>query len=140
MTYTKVKHLLDFITVAILIILVINLMRLRLNDELIFTWRHWLGILLVLITCYVFSLNHRLGILALGLTLILGLLSVTQYSPGYSVTSLYWTPFDVRIPIFYGKPIFLLWVVLHFVLSGRYYVGILTKNYWDNLFLSLKKN
>jgi hypothetical protein len=46
------------------------------------------------------------------------------------VTTTTWTigrSEDVQLPIFYGQPIFLLWLIIHFIVSGKHYIGILTK-------------
>jgi len=134
----KIKKLLDFIPLVILTIFTVYLVWIRLNEGPLFTWRHWFAVLLLPLNYYLFWRNHQLGVLGLGFILIMGLLGIAQYSPGVSISYAYWTPFDAKIPVFYGQPIFVLWLVIHFVLSGRYYFGITSKKYWTNLFSTLK--
>lgn len=134
----KVKKLLDFIPLLILTISVIYFLWARVSEGILLTWRHWLALILLSINYYLFWRNHQLGVLLLGLTLIIGLFGITQYAPGVSISFLFWTPFDSSIPLFYGEPMFLLWLIIHFVISGRYYFGIGTNKYWTNLFSTLK--
>jgi hypothetical protein len=75
-----------------------------------------------------------MGVLFLGLTLIAGLFSILSFSPAISTSYLYKRIGDAEIPLFYGQPIFLLWLFLHFIFSTRQYIGIGTKRYWDNFF------
>ena len=138
MTKDKVKKLLDFIPLVILTVSAIYFVWIRITESILLTWRHWLALSLLLINYYLFRRYHQLGVLALGLSLVIGLTGVTQYSPGTSISSLYWTLFDVKIPIFFGQPIFLLWLIIHFVVSGRYYFAIATRGYWRKLFIDLK--
>jgi hypothetical protein len=138
MTKIKIKQLLDYIPIWILTIFAIYMVWVSVNEKILLTWRHWIGLLLLLVNYYLFRLNHQLGVLATGLTLVIGLLGITQYSPGVAISYVYWTPFDNRIPLFYGQIIFLLWLIIHIVISGRYYVGIATKKYWTDLFSMLK--
>lgn len=140
MTKDKVKKLLDYIPLVILSISLAYLLYFRVTEEILITWRHWVAILLLPVNYYLFRLNHQLGILVLGLILLIGLFGITQYSPGVSISYLYWTPLGAKIPLFYGQPIFLLWIVIHYVISGRYYFGIATKEYWQNLLSVLRKN
>jgi hypothetical protein len=36
---------------------------------------------------------------------------------------------DLTIPIFYGQPIFILFLLIHFIVSSKYYFEIFTKKY-----------
>jgi hypothetical protein len=65
---------------------------------------------------------------------MLGLISILFYS--HSVTTSIWTigkNEEFQLPIFYGQPIFLMWLLVHFIVSVRHYVGILSKNFWRDL-------
>lgn len=134
----KIKKLLEFIPLVILTIFAAYLVWIRLSEGILFTWRHWFVLLLLPLNFYLFRRNHQLGVLALGFILIMGLLGLAQYSPGVSISYAYWTPFDAKIPVFYGQPIFLLWLIVHFVFSGRYYFGIAKRKYWVDLSSTLK--
>ena len=99
----------------------------------IIKWQHYLAFVFIIVNGILFFKQHQLGVLYLGLTLFLSLFGVLSFNVGLLSSSIYWTPFDLKIPIFIGNPIILIWIVLHFILSGRFYIGILTKKYWDNL-------
>ena len=138
MTNDKLKKLLDFIPFIILLISALILMWTRFNSDIRLQWKHTIGLVLLLINCFLFWRLHKLGVIGLGATLILGLVGLISYSPAITISKVFWTPFDTQIPIFYGQPIFLLWLIIHFILSGRHYVAIATKKYWQDLVHNLK--
>jgi hypothetical protein len=95
---------------------------------------HYIGLTLLVITAGLFIKRHKLAILLLGFTLLLGLFKVvsysaviTFYSSGGSING-HSSP-DIKI-----QAIFILWLLIHFIVSGRHYVGIATKKYWQDLF------
>ena len=135
MTKDKIKKLLDFLPLLILTISAIVLGWTVATTDIGFFWKHIVALIVLPLNYLAFWWRHKVGVLALGFTLIIGLLSLLSYSP--SVTTSTWTigkSSDSQIPIFYGQPIFLLWLLIHFIVSGRHYVAILTKKYWQNLF------
>lgn len=135
MTKDKIKILLDFLPLLILTISAIVLVWTVVTTDTGFLWKHIVGLCFLPVTFLAFLWRHKVGVLVFGLTLVLGLLSFLSYS--HSVTTTTWTigkSEDFQVPIFYGQPIFLLWLIIHFIVSGRHYVGILTKQYWDDLF------
>jgi len=93
-------------------------------------WQHWLALVFLIFTSMAFTKRHQLGILCLGLTLILGVIGILSFDLGNIRASVYWTPFDIKIPLFIGNPVMFVLLILHLILSGRYYVGILSKKYW----------
>ena len=105
----------------------------RMDLHQVIQWQHHLGFLFLIANGFLFFYNHQIGVLFLGLTLILGVIGILSYNVGLVSDSLYWTPFDVKIPIFIGNAKVFGLLILHFILSGRYYVGILTKQYWEVL-------
>jgi hypothetical protein len=78
--------------------------------------------------------RHKLGVLSLGLTLLLGLLKVLSYSAAISFHSFGGSINGHSSPEIKIQTIFLLWLLIHFIVSGRHYIGIATKNYWLELF------
>ena len=135
MTKDKIKDRLDFVPFIILIISAIVLVSTVISTDIVFMWKHIIGLCLLSIIFFAFWWRHKIGVLVLGLTLLIGLLSLLSYSP--AVTTSTWTigkNADSQIPIFYGQPIFLLWLLIHFIVSGRHYFGIVTKKYWQELF------
>ena len=130
----KIKKLLDFVPLIILTISAIVLVWTISTTDIVFMWKHIVGFCFLPIIFLSFHWRHKIGVLTLGLTLLIGLLSLLSYSP--AVTTSTWTigkDADSQIPIFYGQPIFLLWLIVHFIFSSRHYVGILTKKYWQDL-------
>lgn len=130
----SIKKLLDYIPLVILTIYAGYVIWIRIDENILLSWRHWVGLLLLPVNYLIFAKNHQLGVLMLGLILLIGLLGITQYSPGVSIASAWVSFFGVKIPIFYGRPIFLLWLTLYFIISGKYYIAILTRKYWIELF------
>ena len=99
------------------------------TSDILFIWKHYVGFCMLSITTLLFLKNHKLGILSLGLTLILGLFSLLSFSP--AITTIY--AGVSKIDLIRFQPMFVLWSVIHFILSGRYYVGIANSKYWNNL-------
>ena len=133
MTKEKIKYYLDFIPLIILTVYVIILVWTVSTTNIIFSYKHYIGLTLFIITAYLLFKQHKLGVLILGLTLVLGLFKVLSYSPviifhsfGGSING-YSSP-EIKIQF-----IFLLWLFIHFIVSGRHYIGIMTKKYWQDL-------
>ena len=134
MTKDKIKNLLDFVPFIILIISGIVLIWTIVTTDTAFIWKHIVGLCFLPIIFLAFRWRHKIGVLTLGLALLIGLLSLLSYS--HAVTTSTWTigkSADSQISVFYGHPIFLLWLLIHFIFSGRHYVGIVTKKYWKDL-------
>jgi hypothetical protein len=129
----KIKNFLDFIPLFILTTYAIILIWTVSTSDITLFWKHIVGLVLLPINYVLFFWRHKVGVLALGLTLLLGLASILSYSPEVSTTTLYKNIGDKEIPFFYGQLIFFFWIVIHFILSGRHYVGIATKKYWRGL-------
>jgi hypothetical protein len=128
----KIKRLLDFTPLVILIAYAIVLIWTVSTTDFVLTWRNMVGLIILPLNVIVFWWQHNVGVLLLGLTLILGLLGMLSYVAGLTSTTitLGFNDFNVK---FWGEPMFLLWIMIHFIVSGRYYVGILTKEYWQKL-------
>jgi len=131
MKWKTPKQLLDSIPLVILIY-ALWLTWLVISGEIGFIWKHILGLVLLPVIYYLFIRNHKLGILGLGSLIIIGLFGFISYTPSTVIQTLYWMPSDIKIPIFYGQPIFVLWLTIHLILSFRYYIGIATRKYWQN--------
>ncbi len=134
MTKDRIKNFLDFVPLIILTISAIVLVWTVFSTDIVFMWKHIVGLSFLPIIFLTFRRRHKIGVLILGLTLLIGLLSLLSYSP--AVTTSTWTigkNANYQFPIFYGQPIFLLWLIIHFILSGRHYVGIGRNKYWQEL-------
>ena len=136
----KIKYYLDFIPLIILIVSAIILVWTVATTNIEFLWKHIVGLIILPINIVVFYWRHKIGVITLGVTLLLGLLSILSYSSAVSTTTTYIGKSEgFKIPVFYGQLIFILWLLIHFILSGRYYVGIATKRYWQELFSTPEK-
>ena len=131
------KRLLDALPLLILTGYMIHTVWSRFSQDILLTWHHWLALILLAFTHICFRKKNRLGVLATGLTILAGLFGAAQFSPGVRFTSFYWSPGDLDIPLFYGQPVFFIWLGLHLLLSGSYYEGILRRKYWKELMMEL---
>jgi hypothetical protein len=129
----SLKKKLDFIPLIILIVSACYLLWVYFDGQVLFIWKHILGFVLLPISCVLFFKYHKLGVLFLGLIILLGLFGVLSFSPAISTITIGKTIGESDIPLLFFQPIFLLWAVIYFVISGRYYVGILAKEYWKNI-------
>ena len=117
----------------ILIISAIMLFWAVLNNDTGFLWRHFIGLFFLTFTVVGFIWRHQIGVIILGLTLIIGLIGLLSFDPSITTTTFGLGDSDSGITIFRGQPIYILWLTLYFVLSGRHFVGIATKKYWEDL-------
>jgi len=140
MTKEKIKIFLDYIPLVILIISAIILIITTISNGTGLLWKHVTGLLVLPINIGFFLWRHKIGVLALGVTIILGLVGFLSYSYTISTNTIYFGKSEnFKIPIFYGQSIFLLWLLIHFIISVRHYIGIGTKKYWSELFNSANR-
>ncbi len=136
----KIKKYLHFIPLLILTISSLNLIWVVVTTDIVFVWKHYVGLILLPLNYFLFFKNHKVGVIALGLTLVIGLVSLLSFSPSVETTTFsIGNNADFQIPIFYGQPIFLLWILIHFIVSGRFYFGVLTKKYWEDIMQEIKQ-
>jgi hypothetical protein len=128
----KIKVYLNYIPFIILCISACILIWTVATTNFVLTWRNIVGIVVLPLNVLFFKWQHQFGVLFLGFALILGLFGLLSYTPGLTSTTMTLGFNDSRIE-FWGQPIFLLWFVIHFILSGRYYVGILSSKYWQEI-------
>ena len=129
----KIKNFLDFVPLIILAVYAISMCWIVLTTSFAFSWKNIAGLLILPINLLLFRMNHKIGVLLLGFTLVLCLFSILSYTPGLTRSSLTFGLND-NILAFGGQSIYLLWLTIHFIISGRHYVGILTKKYWRVMF------
>jgi hypothetical protein len=134
MTKNKTRSLIDYLPFFILTGYTVILFWTVSTTDYWFTYEHYIGLALLAATLVLFMLRHKLGVLSLGLTLILGLFTIASYSAiityhsiGGSING--YSSGDIKIQV-----MFIWWLTLHFILSRRHYIGILTKKYWRDLF------
>ena len=134
MTKDKIRNLLDFIPLIILTIYAIIMLWTVSTTNIVLQSEHYVGLTLLVITVGLFIIRHKLGVLSLGLTLLLGLFKVLSYSAVISFHSFGGSINGHSSPEIRIQAIFLLWLLIHFIVSGRHYVGVVTKKYWQELF------
>jgi hypothetical protein len=134
LTKEKAKYYLDFIPIVILTVYTIILIWTVATTNIIFSYEHYIGLTLLVVSAVLLIKQHRLGVLSLGLTLLLGLFKVLSYSAVITFHSFGGSINGHSSPEIKIQAIFLLWLIIHFVVSGRHYIGIATKKYWQDVF------
>ncbi len=130
----QIKYLLDFIPAIILLLYSIELVVDLLSRPVRIEPANISGLAVLPFIFFLLIKKHQAGVLLLGLVLLLSVFGLFSFSTGYSS----WkfgikndsSGFSFRSP---GSPVYILYFVLHAILSGRYYIGFLTKKYWMNL-------
>lgn len=138
MNNDKLKHYLDFVPFSILTVAASLLIWYIASSAIALSWKHYVGLFVLPINYFMFWKNHQLGVIVLGFTLLLGLIGLLSYDAAITTIALSIGNENASIPIFFGQPIFLLWLAIHFGLSSRHYIGILTKPYWQQIASSIK--
>ena len=134
MSKEKVKYYLDFIPLVILIISAVVLIFKVCTSDHVFVWKHFIGFVFLATEIFIIIKNHKIGVLFLGLMLLVGIFGLLSFDIEIETSTIAFT--ELEIPIFYGQPIYFLWFLIHFIISFRYYVGILGKKYWSEIFQS----
>ena len=134
MTKEKIKYFLDFLPLIILAVYTIVLIWTIATTNIIFSYEHYIGLTLLVLTAGIFIVRHKLGVLSLGLTLILGLFKVLSFSATTTFSSYGASINGHSLPEIKIQAFYPLWLIIHFIVSGRHYIGILTEKYWLELF------
>ena len=128
---SKIKKRLDFIPLIGLVGSAIYLIWTVTHSDIVLVWKHYFAIALLISTIILFGIRHLLGVLFLGVNLTIGLIGLLSFSP--SITSM---TFGLghsggnAMTLLKFQPIFLLWLIIYFIFSGRHFVGIASKKYW----------
>ncbi len=133
MTKNKIKYLLDFLPLIILIVSAIILIFTIETTNEDFLWEHIVGLTILPINIGLFFWRHKIAVLALGITLILGFFTVLSFYIPFTVNTISVNIGKDVIPIFYGQDIFLLWLLIYLIASWRHFTDIDLKEYWKNI-------
>lgn len=133
MTKQKIRKTLDYLPFVCLFISALFLLWERFNGDISLQVRHIVGIILLPIPLIFFFAYHKLGVLAMGIVILIGLFGGLSYSPEITTTTIGKTWGDSKIVLLYFQPVFIIWALLHFCLSGRFYIGVLSKRYWTTI-------
>jgi hypothetical protein len=123
----------DYIPLVILFINAVYLVWTFFDGQILFMWKHVLGFAMLLASSICFWKSHKMGVLSLGLTVLLGLFGLLSFSPAIHTITFGKSIGDSQVHLLVFQPIFVLWAVLDFSLSGRYYVGVASVRYWKNI-------
>lgn len=130
----RIKYLLDYIPAIILLLYSTKLVVDLLSRPVRIEPANISGLAVLPVIFFLLVKRHQAGVLLLGIVLLLSVFGLFSFTTGYSS----WkfgisndsSGFSVRSP---GSPVYILYFVLHAILSGRYYTGILTRKYWKEL-------
>ena len=129
----NLKKKIDFIPLIILFVSAGYTLMTYFLESVYLHWQHYIGFGLLLITLTLFFFNHKLGVISLGFTIVLGLVGLLQITPGIMSASISKPIGEESYLLLKFNPLFLLWLVLHFAISKRYYTGIITSKYWKEI-------
>ncbi len=137
MAKDKLKNLLDFVPLTILTVNAGVLIWTISTTNIILQSEHYIGLTLLVMTILASIKTHKLLVLLLGLIILLGVFKIVSFSAiimyyaiGGSLNG--HSSGDIKI-----QPLFLLWLFIHLLVSGRHYIGIFTTKYWRDLFDAL---
>lgn len=134
MNKERIRYWLDFIPVIILLIYSVQLIYVLTTSPIRIEWNNITGLLVLPILLYMLFKKHKAGVLLTGLVLLLTVFGLFSFTEGLRT----WT-FGLKLSgsraslQSRGDTNFILYFILHLVLSRRYYVGILTRGYWAKL-------
>ena len=127
------KKRLDYIPLLILAICAFYTLWVYFDEHVQIKWQHILGFCMIVISGIIFFINHKLGVLLLGLTIIIGLVGLISLNPGITTATIGKSIDGESITFLRFQPIFILWATIHFLISGRFYTGIANAKYWSNI-------
>jgi len=133
MLKNRIKYFLDFIPLIILATSATLLFWTISTTNIVLQSEHYLGLIFLILTAVLFAKSHKLGVIILGITILLGIFKVLSFSPAITSYSIggsinEHSSYSINIQV-----IFILWLFVHLVLSWRHYVGIMTKKYWQDI-------
>ncbi|MFN5135841.1 MAG: hypothetical protein ACK5DG_11045 [Chitinophagaceae bacterium] len=134
----KLKYLLDFIPLFILSSNAIKVSWKVATTNIVFSNEHYTGLTLLIITFILLLIKHRIGVLSLGFVIILGVFKIVSYSAPMEYLSFGGSVNGYGLPVIKIQAIFILWLLIHLLVSLRHYKGIFQKTYWQDLLKSHK--
>ena len=134
----KLKYLLDFIPLFILSSNAIKVSWKVATTNIVFSNEHYTGLTLLIITFILLLIKHRIGVLSLGFVIILGVFKIVSYSAPMEYLSFGGSVNGYGLQVIKIQAIFILWLLIHLLVSLRHYKGIFQKTYWQDLLKSHK--
>jgi hypothetical protein len=140
MAKKQIKYVLDFVPLLILLVYETRLIWVLGTSDIQIVWPNIVGFILLPLIIFLIIWKHQVGVIALGLLLFLGLFGAVSFTHGITTFGMGFGKGEEKVSFdMYGDPIYLLFLLIHFILSGRYYIGIITKKYWKDLFHVIKQ-
>ncbi len=133
----KVNQYLDYIPLLFLLIEVVLLIGDIITTEYLISRPHYLGFFFLALVSCLFFWKHKVGVLALAFTLLLGILGFISFDIAIAIMTIGKSSNSVNLQF---QPIFILWILLHVIISRRHYFGIASKKYWTELKEELTAN
>jgi hypothetical protein len=133
MTNKIIRKKLDYLPLMALIISALYLLFIVITDNLLLRFKQKVGLILLILPIVLFYRNHKLGVLSTGLIILLGLFGLLSYNLTIVTVTLTKSFGNLNVPFLFFQPIFIIWGILHFGLSGRYYIGVLSRRYWAEI-------
>ena len=78
----RFRIFLEYIPLIIILVYTFFLFKATADDGILLVWKNYIGFIFLAATITLFFVRHLFGVLALGLTLVLGFLGILSYSPG----------------------------------------------------------
>jgi hypothetical protein len=126
----KIRTYLSYLPLLILLVSAAILIWTISSSDIVLTWKHYIGLVLLAIATVLFFIRHLYGVLLTAVILLLGLIGILSYSPAITMFSFGWGTPDKGVTLLVFQPIFLLWTVIYCIVSGRHFVGIASREYW----------
>lgn len=141
MKLVKLKYYLDFVPLIVLFVyaclMIVSLSEQHLQPH----WKNIIGLIVLPINMQLLLKKHKLGVVVLGCTIMLGVVGVMSFDAAISIHTIsVGKTENLFIPIFYGQPVFLMLLLLHFLISGKNYLGVLTKSFWIDILKNTRDN
>ena len=136
MTDRTFRHYLDYVPFLFLCVLEIVAACRYLSADISPVGTYYTEMAALACTAYCFYRKHALGVLATGLTLMAGIWGLVSYSVTHTVLSFTFgwkVAGNATIGTPGIHPYFLLYLLVHLFISGKYYVGVLSREYWQKL-------
>jgi len=128
----RLKQTMDYLPFILLVIYTISEWLANYVTNIQIPFRTYFGILLLLLNALVFIRHHKLAVLLTGLICLSGTFGIIMLSPAmvrYSIGN--------GTSLVFGDLYFIAIFIIHFIISFRYYTGILSKKYWQGLLAQL---
>ena len=129
------KYILDFIPFVAQLVSSTFMVFALLTDDIIPDSKQIIGLVFVFITLCMFLIRHAAGVVALGITLLIGFIGYLTLNVSVQTNAYFFRIGSVEWSTGFFQPVFLFWLIIHFILSYRCYQEVLSNaRVWFNEF------